>query len=341
MQKPELHEIADNIFAYVQPNGSWGLSNAGLVVSAEGALLVDTLFDYEHTRRMLTALGQASARARSIDVVVNTHANGDHCYGNALLKGSRIIASDATKNEMVQMPPAKLAGLMLAAKAFVALGPARKPLGSMMRSLKLTKAAHLFEAAPYVMNAFERFNFRDIELAVPTETFTEHLSVTLGERLVELTKVGPAHTEGDVIAHVPDARVVFAGDVLFVGHHPLVWAGTVSDAIAACERITALDVDVVVPGHGPITDKAGVESQIQYLRALLDEARAMIADGVPESEATLRLMQSGFGSRGLPERLAVNVHAAYCELQVGTKRNDVIALFAAMGKLEAAALATA
>jgi glyoxylase-like metal-dependent hydrolase (beta-lactamase superfamily II) len=234
---------------------------------------------------------------------------------------------------MFDMPPRKLAGLMTAAKALVALGPLRNPLGALLRSIRLNKAAHLFEAAPYVVKAFESFNFRGVELSAPNETFADRLSVSLGERPIELFKVGPAHTLGDVIVHVPDARVVFAGDVLFVGHHPLVWAGTISDAISACKAITALDVDVVVPGHGPITDRSGVEAQIEYLQSLLDEVRAMIGDGVPESEAALRLMRRGFGSRACPERLAVNVHSAYCELRGGIKRNDVIALFAAMARL--------
>ena len=333
MDQPELREVAANIFGYIQPDGSWGLSNAGLVVTAESTLLVDTLFDYAYTRRMLDTMRGIGALARPIDIVVNTHANGDHCYGNALVKGSRIIASDATMREMSEMPPQKLAKLMAAARALVALGPARGPLGALLRSVKLTKAAHLFEAAPYVVKAFDKFDFRGVELTEPTETFKDELSLKVGNRDVELIKVGPAHTEGDIIAYVPDARVVFAGDVLFVGHHPLIWAGSITDAINACERILALDVDVIVPGHGPITDRAGVSDQIAYLRSLLREVRDMIADGVPESEATVRLMKAGFGSRGLPERLAVNVHAAYCELGGQKKHDDVIALFARMGRL--------
>ncbi len=333
MDKPELREVAPNVFGYFQPDGAWGLSNAGLIVGAGGTLLVDTLFDYAHTRRMLECMRGAGALARSVDIVVNTHANGDHCYGNALMDGTRIIASQVTKREMGEMPPEKLQKLMTAARALVALGPARRPLGALFRAVKLSKAAHLFQAAPYVARVFAPFDFSDVALRAPTETFTERLSLTVGDRKVELIELGPAHTEGDVIVHMPEARVVFTGDVIFVGHHPLVWAGTITSAISACERILALNADVVVPGHGPVTNQAGVLDQIAYLRGLLDEVRGMIANNVPETEAVQRLMKAGYGSRGLPERLAVNVHAAYFELQGETKRKDVIALFAEMARL--------
>ena len=89
-----LYEVADGVWAYLQPDGSWGYSNAGLVAGDGTSLLVDTLFDLKLTRRCSTRW-TASPRRRPIDTVVNTHANGDHCYGNQLVRDARIIASDA------------------------------------------------------------------------------------------------------------------------------------------------------------------------------------------------------------------------------------------------------
>jgi cyclase len=64
------------------------------------------------------------------------------------------------------------------------------------------------------------------------------------------TRLGPAHTKGDLLVHLPKERVVFTGDILFVGSHPIVWEGPISNWIAACDRILALDPAVVVPGLG-------------------------------------------------------------------------------------------
>src|ERR1700730_17815143 len=98
-----LHDVGNGCFAWLQPNGGWGLSNAGLIVDADQALLVDTLFDLPLTRQMLSAMRAAVPAASHISTVVNTHSHPDHTGGNALLEGATIIASRAAVDEMQRM----------------------------------------------------------------------------------------------------------------------------------------------------------------------------------------------------------------------------------------------
>src|ERR1044071_1410219 len=109
-----LHEIGDGCYAYLQPGGGWGWSNAGLIVGQGASLLVDTLFDLRLTAAMLDAMAAVRAAA-PITTVVNTHANGDHRSGNQLVTGAAIVASTATAREMGEVSPAMLAGLNNAA----------------------------------------------------------------------------------------------------------------------------------------------------------------------------------------------------------------------------------
>src|SRR6476661_5889482 len=106
----KVFEAGDGCLAYVQRDGSWGWSNAGLVVGDGGSLLVDTLFDLTLTHEMLDAFADRTGPA-PIGVVVNTHANGDHCFGNELVAGAEIIATAAAAEEMGDVPPSLLAGL--------------------------------------------------------------------------------------------------------------------------------------------------------------------------------------------------------------------------------------
>ena len=109
-----LHEVADNVFAFLQPDGGWGWSNAGLIASEWSSLLVDTLFDLKLTQKMLDSMATVTS-AHPINVVVNTHANGDHCYGNSLVagdNGAQIITTDAAAVEMEAIHPSALAALM-------------------------------------------------------------------------------------------------------------------------------------------------------------------------------------------------------------------------------------
>ena len=88
---PELREIGAGLFAYVQ-HGGWGYSNAGLITSGGASLLVDTLYDLALTRSMLDEMRRATPLSSTPNIVVNTHADGDHCWGNQLVRSARIIS---------------------------------------------------------------------------------------------------------------------------------------------------------------------------------------------------------------------------------------------------------
>src|ERR1700726_1268639 len=117
-----LHDLGNDIYAYLQPDGTWGWSNAGLITGGETSLLIDTLFDLRLTGEMLDTMRRSLPAAAHIDMVVNTHANGDHCYGNELVADAQIIASKHTAEEMLEVPPDQLAFLMRQAPAMGQVG---------------------------------------------------------------------------------------------------------------------------------------------------------------------------------------------------------------------------
>ncbi|MFM9138743.1 MAG: MBL fold metallo-hydrolase, partial [Actinomycetota bacterium] len=175
----------------------------------------------------------------------------------------------------------------------------------------------------------------------PTRTFDGRLDIEVGGRSVELIEVGPAHTRGDTIAYCPDAKVVYTGDILFIGGAPIVWAGPLENWIAACDLIASLDVDVIVPGHGPVTDKAGVAHVRDYLSAVLSGATAMHAQGVDAFEAARHLARelhgtsSAFGSWQEIGRIAVNVDTVYRGIDANYRTPNVIEQFKNMAAIEA------
>ncbi|MFM2071764.1 MAG: hypothetical protein RLZZ623_2027 [Actinomycetota bacterium] len=297
----------------MQPDGGWGWSNAGLVVGDGASLLVDTLFDLRLTAEMLESMADATLTA-PIATLVNTHANGDHCYGNQLVSGAEIVASVATAHEMTEVPPAMMA----------ALNAAPGEVGDLFRSF------------------FGAFEFDGIEVTLPTRTFERRLDVEVGGRLVELIEVGPAHTAGDTIVYVADAKTMYTGDILFIDGTPIVWAGPLSNWVDACDLMLGMDIETVVPGHGPITDKAGIAGVRDYLAYIDVEATARHAAGIDAWEAARDIARdvgaradfSGWGDFG---RIAVNVETVYRTRDPHHRTPDVVEQFRRMARLEAAA----
>jgi cyclase len=308
--KTSLIELGDGCLAYVQGAGGWGWSNAGLIVGDGASLLVDTLFDLPLTEAMLRAMDPHTCTS-PITSVVNTHANGDHCFGNQLVEHAEIISSTAAAEEMTEVPPAMLA----------ALTAAPGEVGDLFRSF------------------FGDFQFEGIEQRLPDRTFDGRLEVEVGGRVVELIEVGPAHTRGDVIAHVPDAAMVFTGDILFIGGAPIVWAGPLSNWIAACDLILGLDAEVVVPGHGPVTNGAGVAMVREYLSVVDTEATHRQQAGVDAFDAAHEIAKilgatPDFAQLGEFGRIAVNVETVYRSLDPDHHTPDVVEQFRRMAQLE-------
>lgn len=302
-----LHEVADGVWAYLQPDGGWGWSNAGLIADHDVSLLVDTLFDLRLTAEMLDTMRRQVQAASTIATVVNTHANGDHCFGNSLVSSAEIVASRACAEEMAALPPSRLADMMRA-------------------------APDLGEAGAFLQKIFGPFQFDGIETALPTRTFDGTLELRVGDRRVDLIDVGPAHTAGDVIVHLPDEGVVFTGDILFHGGHPIVWAGPVSNWVAACDRILALEPDVVVPGHGPLAGRSAVEDMLGYFGYLTSQARVRFEAGMSPMEAARDIDLAQYAGWGESERLVVNITSLYREWGADVP-GDVVTIFSQMAEL--------
>jgi len=305
-----LHDLGNSAYAWLAPDGDWGWSNAGLVTDSGEALLIDTLFDLAMTDEMLQAMRAAEPlAARDIGTLVNTHANGDHTHGNELLQTAEIIASNASAGEMVEVPPAMLATMMSATENATD------------------------QTARFLQHAFGAFDFNGITLTPPTRTFDKSLKLKVGNKHVQLTELGPAHTRGDVIVHVPADRTVFTGDILFIESTPIMWAGPVQNWIDACDHIAALDAETIVPGHGPITDKAGVAAVKGYLVYIRDEARKRYDAGMDSFEAAKDIALHDYASWGDAERIVVNVDRLYGEFSNRPSAPNIQKLFAQMAMI--------
>jgi glyoxylase-like metal-dependent hydrolase (beta-lactamase superfamily II) len=277
-------------------------------VDGEESLLVDTLYDLDLTAEMLRRMRDAEPLAKSIGTLVNTHANGDHCHGNELLSGAEIIASTASAHEMGELPPEVMAELMRNTAELGALGE-------------------------YFQHCFGQFKFDGIRFTPPTRTFDGTLDLRVGDKTLHLMEVGPAHTRGDVLVHSPLDRVVFTGDILFINSTPVMWQGPVANWIEACLRIEDMDVDLIVPGHGPITDKHGVAKVRHYLQFVRDQARRRYDAGLTAFEAAKDIELAEYSSWADPERIAVNVDTLYREFSGEQTRTDILELMGRMAAL--------
>lgn len=287
----ERVEIGPGIHAVLQEGSRLGESNTGFIARG-GGLVVDTMYDLPRTRSMLELFAEAAPSAGAPRRLVNTHHNGDHCWGNQVLAdlGTEII------------------GHRLCAHYFHE--EATPELFEMLKALDDPPPA----MAAFV-DALQAFDFTGITLTPPTTLLDDDGAVLdLDGTSAELRYLGPAHTAGDVVVWLPDEGVVFTGDLLFNQCTPIGWEGTFGGWIAALDAMISWAPAVVVPGHGPLGDVAALQGMRDYLAYVYDEAKVHFDAGRTTTEAA-RLIELGpYASWAEPERLAFQLDRAWREL---------------------------
>ncbi|WP_237340925.1 MBL fold metallo-hydrolase [Williamsia soli] len=278
--------------------GGWGQTNTGLVVGDDAAMVIDTAWDRPRARALAEAAAELTAGV-PITEAVNTHSDGDHWWGNGTLPAAaRITTSVASLEAMTdETPPGAVARFSaLGAVAGVLPGPAGS-LGRYMR--QVTGGADLPRRLP----------------RLPDHTFETTETITVGGRDTHLRTLGPAHTPGDLIIHLPDAGVVFSGDLLFIGSTPIIWHGPLGNWTDALDHMIGLDAETYVPGHGPICGRTEIELLRDYWQWVEEAGRAHFVDGTPPLRAAREMLRSAeftpFSQWGSSERIVVNLGTLY------------------------------
>lgn len=227
----------------------------GVVLGGGEVLLVDTRASPRHAREVIADL--RALTADPVSIVVDTHWHWDHAFGNVAFR------------------PASIWGHVRAAER--------------LRREGLSTIAELTREAPELAR-----DLTEVVIDPPEHTFDDRATIRVGDRVVELAYHGRAHTEGDISILVPDANVLFAGDLIENGAPPSFGDGYPIDWPNAVEQLIPLATGAVVPGHGAVGDRAFVEHQLAAFRGLVEIARE-VQDGSLNIEAALA--GSPFGPR--------------------------------------------
>ena len=295
---PRVVEIVDDVFAYIQPDGGWWINNTGFVIGDEAVLYIDTCATERRTRALVSAVDDAAearrqARRRSPAPSPARVVVNTHHHG------------DHTNGNCL-VPGATIMGHSRCRQEMAATGILR-PDG-----------------------LWEPVQWGALSAAPPFVTFEHRLDVHVDELLVELHHVGTAaHTTNDVVAWIPEHRVLFTGDLVFNGGTPFVLMGSVSGSLVALDRVAEFEAAVIVPGHGDPCGPEVIDMAGAYLRYLQDVAVEAHRAGRSPLEAAQRAELGAFAHLGHPERLAGNLHRAMAEC-AGARPGDPVDVVAAL-----------
>ena len=259
----QLKKLAPNVYAFIQsqPEGwsSFNISNCGVVVGANSLVAIDGSAAPLMAKKLVADAHQATGKRFRRAVI--THVHGDHTNGTQFLDVADVIAHERCRIAMT-----KLIG------------------------------------QPKPANWAKRENWADgteeFKLSIPNLSFSEKLTLHQDATNIELINLGPAHTAGDTLVHLPNEKILFAGDIGSFGVTPLHGSGYAAGVIKTCDKILEMDVVTIVPGHGPVGGKTELAEMRDYFILIQHEGKKFFDAGVTAGRAAAEIDLGKYKSLG-------------------------------------------
>ncbi|MGA9349563.1 MAG: MBL fold metallo-hydrolase [Anaerolineae bacterium] len=282
----EIVEVSPGMLAFVRPDEG---ANAGLICTANGVVVVDTTSSPPDMQELLDAAGVSASEAR---LVINTHSHGDHTWGNQLFD-CPILAHRLCREKMV----ANLGGPWSAEAIKASIAEREK-----------TDPDSVREA---------RDKLADLRITLPTEVFEDCRELEIGSVRLQVIHFG-AHTPDSTVVWLPEAKVLFAGDLIFEGRYPYLGEADVLALIAALKWLPEFGAQTIVPGHGVLCGEAEIAALVDYLETAWALTADHLAQSHSEDEAAADPNYPRY-AEGDTQRLHENIRVMYAQLRKGVR----------------------
>ncbi|MEH6650802.1 MAG: MBL fold metallo-hydrolase [Motiliproteus sp.] len=250
-----LVKVDDHVYAYLGTDdysaaNSYG-ANAGIVIGEDAVLVIDTQISSQRAQQFIAAI--RTVTDKPIRYALNTHFHSDHSFGNAdfAALGATVISHTMADSYMKKW--------------------SQKILDKGWSGLTQEQSA-------------------GTRIVYPDVTFSESLSIDLGGIRPQLVFNTHSHTKGSVFFHLPEQKILFAGDLLFNDYHPNMGASDVDGWVETLDRVSALDIETIVPGHGPLSGKQDLAELRSYLLMFDEKAKEFATDSADIKAVQAKLL---------------------------------------------------
>jgi len=263
-----VEEITDGVWVTIHRPGGSHICNLGIIDLGEETLIFDTGLSMESAKDLRKTALELTERIPRI--VVNSHLHNDHFWGNCIFHEAKVITS--RENVRITEPIWKKTGERLYYWAKGAIEEARKQLDSESKYEK--EYAKIFTG--YLLGIID--TGYSLKYETPDITFDGSMSVEGGKRNIEIIEYRNGHSESDCVLHLPEDKIIFTGDLCYIGYHPCLDLGDPINTLNILDQLKVLKAETVVPGHGFVGNPGAFNDMKEYIRTLVELVREIVSN---------------------------------------------------------------
>jgi cyclase len=298
-----LEMLASGVYAAIASDLGGAVSNAGIVDLGDRVLVFDTFLTPDAGRDLLRAAEQVTHRP--VTFVINSHYHNDHIRGNQAFP------------EQVEIVATKETDCLIKTKGVEELAwdkeNAPQRLAELEKQLEGQTNPHYRGTSPEEIAWTEHYfrviaeSLRSVHLRLPTQTFEKEIQFHSPLRTAYLISYGGGHTGSDAFLYLPEEKIAFAGDLLFVGCHPYLGDGDPLAWVQYLQELEALDLQTIVPGHGPVGQPLDLALVRQYIVELTRLAEKLVKAGATAEEVAAQPVPEAYNDWQFSSFFAANM----------------------------------
>ncbi len=274
-----IQKLSDGVFAAIAKNGGHAICNAGIIDLGDAALIFDPFMSLDAAKDLELASRQLTGH--TVKYVVNSHFHNDHIGGNQVFPGATIISTEKTRELIAKYQPEEIADDKVGAP--LALQKIEQKDTSLMKPHELEENLMWKGYYEALVSSAD-----SLKIVLPGETFAQQMTIHGKNFSVQLISYGEAHTESDLFLYLPEQKIIFTGDILFIKNQPWLGDGDPERWEKYLDSITKLNPEIFVPGHGPVGAIGDIDTMKSYFRNVKDVATSYYKRKAnPENDSTI------------------------------------------------------
>jgi glyoxylase-like metal-dependent hydrolase (beta-lactamase superfamily II) len=297
-----IEKLTNGVYAAIHKNGGYAISNAGIINLGNETLVFDCFLSPKAARDLKKAAEELTGN--DVKYVINSHFHNDHIRGNQVFSGAEIIATQKTKELIEETEPEELEY----EKKVVddRIKSAQQEIDGETDPRKLEEHKMWLGYYKAIKESFGEYKTR-----LPDKIITDTLVINGKDRSVILFSRGKGHTESDMVLLLPEDKILFAGDLLFIENHPWLGDGFIEEWIEYLGELKKLNVEQIVPGHGPVGKNRNLDEMISYIQTITNLVDDAIANNLSKEDLRLTTIPDEFKDWWLSRFFTLNLIVQY------------------------------